>query len=557
MTTGAPDQVYNKPFFYGLLLIAIGLNAGGLFNEILEPDSALYAAIAKRMAQNNDWINLYGDGGDWLDKPHFPFWIAALSFKWLGISAFTYKLPAFLFWLLGLRFTYLLAASLYPKTVALFAVIIYATTLHVVIANFDVRAEPYLTTCILGSMYYMYQADERQNWRFIIPAACFMAGAIMTKGIFVLVTIAGGFVLYWIFTRAWKQFIHYKWWLLLLLTFVFILPELYCLYVQFDLHPEKVIFGKTNVSGIRFFFWDSQFGRFFNTGPIKGSGDYSFFLHTTLWAFLPWSLLLCAALYQLLRRRLPVAKKQMILYGSAAITFLLFSLSKFQLPHYIIIIFPHLAILTSIYIFSIRENPIILRRMLVTQSVLLVMAGSLVAGLLVLFPSKPAYISASMVFAITISLLLFFRKPTIGNVLFKTIFFAILLFSFLHLFFYPRLLQYQSGMLAGKWLRKKTITENIALYKNFSYSLEFYSPVNVDRLDDSVALKAYLAGKPRIVYTAAENINVLQAASYKTAILARFSYFPISRLDMAFINRKTRADHVQEIVLVRISPGNP
>jgi len=34
---------------------------------------------------------------------------------------------------------------------------------------------------------------------------------------------------------------------------LFITPELFCLYIQFDRHPEKILFGHTSVSGIRFF----------------------------------------------------------------------------------------------------------------------------------------------------------------------------------------------------------------------------------------------------------------------------------------------------------------
>jgi hypothetical protein len=74
---------------------------------------------------------------------------------------------------------------------------------------------------------------------------------------------------------------------MVVLILLFITPELYSLYTQFDIHPEKVVFGRTNVSGLKFFFWDSQFGRFFNTGPIKGNGEPTFFLHTTLWPFYP------------------------------------------------------------------------------------------------------------------------------------------------------------------------------------------------------------------------------------------------------------------------------
>ncbi len=88
----------------------------------------------------------------------------------------------------------------------------------------------------------------------------------MTKGPFVVICIAAGFIVEWAVKKQWSQFINYKWYVAILLIALFSLPELYCLYVQFDMHPEKIVFGQTNVSGIRFFFWDSQFGRFFNNG---------------------------------------------------------------------------------------------------------------------------------------------------------------------------------------------------------------------------------------------------------------------------------------------------
>jgi 4-amino-4-deoxy-L-arabinose transferase-like glycosyltransferase len=72
----------------------------------------LYATISKHIALSGDWINLFGDDHDWLDKPHFHFWITAFSFKLFGITAFAYKLPAFIFWLGGIWFTYLMVRTL-------------------------------------------------------------------------------------------------------------------------------------------------------------------------------------------------------------------------------------------------------------------------------------------------------------------------------------------------------------------------------------------------------------------------------------------------------------
>src|SRR5205085_1348008 len=88
-------------YFKWFLLTGILVNISGLFITILEPDGCLYATISKTIAQTGDFINLKFNGQDWLDKPHFPFWMAAFSFKIFGIGTFGYKFPALLFWAMG------------------------------------------------------------------------------------------------------------------------------------------------------------------------------------------------------------------------------------------------------------------------------------------------------------------------------------------------------------------------------------------------------------------------------------------------------------------------
>ena len=282
-------------------LIAI-VSTIALFGGIMEPDSSLYASIAKNMVLRNDWANIYVRGLDWLDKPHLTFWLAAVSFKVFGITTFAYKLPSFLFGLLGAWYVYKLAKEIYSEKTGLVSALIFLTSLHILVSTFDVRAEVYITTFTLASIYHYYKAHKNSFWHIVL-GSFFAACAIMIKGIFVLIPVFGGFIIYWLFTNQWKELLKIKWWLAITLILIFILPELYTLYVQFDLHPELVVFGKTNVSGLKFFFWDSQFGRFFNNGPVKGKGDISFFLHTTLWAFLPWSILFYTAVINLFKKK--------------------------------------------------------------------------------------------------------------------------------------------------------------------------------------------------------------------------------------------------------------
>lgn len=538
------------PFF---LIAGILINANGLLNDILEPDGALYATISKHIALSGDGLNLYGDGHDWLDKPHFPFWAAALSFKLFGITAFAYKLPAFIFWLAGIWFTFKLTDRLYDAAAAKVAVLIYIFSLHNILNNFDVRAEPYLTTLSVAAIYYFYKSAALGKWSDIILTALMAACAVMTKGIFVLITIGGGFAIYWMISRQWKQFINYRWWLMLLLILLFITPELYSLYTQFDLHPEKVVFGKTNVSGLRFFFWDSQFGRFFNTGPIRGHGDPAFFLHTTLWAFLPWSVILYIAVIQLIRRKSKNPDpRRWIVYGSAGITFILFSFSGFQLPFYIVLIFPQFSIITAAYITSLQaENTF--KKLTVLQNALLIVAGLFVCALSFYSRLGNVVLTALISTGIIIGNFLFSKKPEITRIIGSGAAFSILLFLFLHNFFYPNLLTYQSGMMAGKWLRGNKIYKTAVMFRSSSYSFEFYAPGYVQRLESYADIDKSLAKDSKIaVFTSQTSFEELRNQGYQSNLLANFSDFHISMLTPQFLNPASRDNVLEKMVLITV-----
>lgn len=545
------EQQFSRWFPY-LLLLGIVINATGLGNEILDQDGALYATLSKNIILRNDWINLWGDGHDWLDKPHFPFWMAAISYKLFGITAFAYKFPAFIFWLFGLRFTYLLAKAIYNPLVAQIAVLIHALALHGILANFDVRAEPYLTMLCTGAIYYFYRSYVTGGWYYILFTAILAGCAIMTKGLFVLLTIGGGFLVYWMITRQWKQFLNYKWYVLLLLIGICMLPELYCLYVQFDQHPEKIVFGQTGVSGIRFFLWDSQFGRFLNSGPIKGNGDPSFFLHTTLWAFLPWALYLYVAVARLISKRMPVINPaEWIVYGSAGLTFLVFSLSKFQLPHYIIILFPQFAMITAGYLCSIHKNET-WKRLIITQNILLIIVAAFV--ICVALFSKIGY--SPIVFLITAILLALsfysYRKKDLLLFLIKGICFAAILFSFLNLFFYPKLMHYQSGMMAAKFLKKKSDFRRAGMYGRFSYTFEFYAPGTVDYLHTLAGVDSFINDNGRIIYTTQQSLDEIKANGHRTSVLQLFPYYRVTLLTGKFLNPATRHQVTDTLLLAEI-----
>ncbi|KAA6434103.1 glycosyl transferase [Dyadobacter flavalbus] len=544
------DLVLKRNFSW-LLALGILLNIPGLFLDIMEPDGALYATIAKHIVLHRDWINLFGDGHDWLDKPHFPFWMAAASYKVLGINGFAYKLPAFLFWLGGLWYTYVTARDLFNDSVARISVLLYTVALHSTLANFDVRAEPYLTTCIIASVWHMLAAYRNGNFWHVVAAAFFAACAMMTKGIFVLATIGGGWVIFWIITRQWKQFVNYKWWIMAVLCLVFIIPELYSLYVQFDMHPEKVVFGRTNVSGVRFFFWDSQFGRFFNTGPIKGSGNKLFFLHTTLWAFLPWSAGLVAGIVYLIGYDKNRDPARWIIYGSALVTFVLFSLSKFQLPHYIVIIFPYLSVITAFFIDQQAENPG-LKHLVKVQTALVLLLGATILWLLYITGIKHAITAATITLLLVLAGSVVKFKSRLLSLLFKGYVAAAMMYVFLFVFFYPFLLEYQSGRKAAGLIPVRDRDVPVAAYGAFSYTFEFYAPGDVALLGSKAGLQHFLDKKPGYLFTSAAFGDSLIRSGVKADILGKPAYYRITKLKLHFLDSRKRDEMLETRYLLYI-----
>lgn len=543
-------------WLYYFIGIAVLVNLTGLFIPIMGPDGTLYASIAKTMVQRNDYVQLFAYDTDWLDKPHFPFWITALSFKLFGFTTWAYKLPGIMFMLMGAVYTYLFAEKLYNKEVGLWAVLILLTSQHIVLSNNDVRAEPYLTGLIIAAVYHLYSAYTLNNFRQLVIGSVFTACAIMTKGMFAIIPIGGAIGGHLIITRQWKQLFSLRWLIAILLTLLFILPEIFCLYKQFDAHPEKVIFETTHVSGIKFFFWDSQFGRFFNTGPIKGHGDPTFFVHTTLWAFLPWSLILFAAIWQFVKKGIRnVQHHEWFCISGAMLTFLLFSASKFQLPHYIIIVFPFFAIITSQYLAGLRSIKT-LNIIRVMQVIVVVIMLTVIALLQYFFRADEFNAHVMITLAVWVAIMLLlpnnFDKGDFRRIAFRTMIASFVVNLYFNLAFYPSLLDYQSGSEAAMWINNHN-QEKLPVVQNFaigSHPMDFY--INPSVLTIYPNGKNSLPVKPFIFYGTRGDVDAIAARGRIVERLANFPHYAITRLKPAFLNEATRAATLDTMRVVRV-----
>lgn len=525
----------------------------GLPLDLLLPDATLYGMISKEMYLTGDYINLYSLGYDWLDKPHLPFWLTALSFHLFGMSNFAYKIPGVLVFCLGAVYTYKFAILHYNKKTALLSVVILITSFHSVLSNFDVRAEPFLTGFLIASFYYFSKYLKQKNFVSLIWASFFAGLAIMTKGIFAILPIAFGLGGHFLYYKDWKNLFNPIWVLVVAMILVFIGPELYGLYVQFDMHPEKVVFGQNNVSGLKFFFWDSQFGRFFNTAPIKGSGDIFFFLHTLLWAFLPWGLLFYIATFFRFKSFKKGTQKEMITLFGSLLTILIFSLSKFQLAHYTNIIFPLMAVLCADFVLSILENKDavfakLTQYLQVFTSIILVVLPFV---MLYLFQQLP---NLSFVGFVILSIGGFiWIARNIQTRLIQWMYFsavsAILTYTFLMIHFYPTILPYQSGAKAALQVNKKHEGKGHLIdNKTRRFDFEFY----LDELVERVKVADLENHKGAVFYSNKKELKELVEKNIAFDTLEVIPFYPITRLSLKFINPETRQEVLDEKYLIQI-----
>jgi 4-amino-4-deoxy-L-arabinose transferase-like glycosyltransferase len=413
-------------------LITVLINAAAMFSPIINSgDAVTYASIAQHIVLSHDWANLVLDGQAWLDKPHLPFWITAIFFKLGGVSALTYVLPGFLFHLVGAYYTYRLARMFYGKQTAALAVLIYVSIFNLMDASIEVKAETYLIGQIMPACYYWLRYDARFRVKYLVLGALFTAMAIMTKGIFTLITISSGIVCMWAYQRQWSKLVSFKWLSALILSLLLIAPELAALHLQFNRPVENGVPG-ISVSSFRFFFWDSQFGRFFNTGRIQNhNGHPLYFVLVFLWAFLPWTMVFFAAIRAQLKAFGKAIESDraafVFLVGAFSCTFLMFSATSFQFDYYTDIIFPFAAILCAHYLNDSNVG----RPLFMAQMGLLCLLALIVISLSI-YVMQPVLLSVITVILIVLSYYVYTTISTSRN--FKTVIFSALTINIVYIF---------------------------------------------------------------------------------------------------------------------------
>ena len=545
--------------YWFLMFLVLVVYIAGMFSTLFENDSAQFAVMAMRMVQENDFINLIKGTNDYLDKPHMHYWLAALSFKIFGLHDWAYRIPGLLATILGAYSCFGLGKLLYNKEVGKIAALIFLTSQTIVLSAIDLRTDAVLTGFVIFGLWHLTAYINQNSLKHIILGAFGAGMAFSTKGQIALVIIGLPILCHLAYTRNWKRFINWRVLFGIVVFALTIAPILYAYYLQFDLHPEKVIRGRSDRSGIFFILWEQSFERMSGEGIGKNSSDYFFFFHTFLWVFLPWTIIGLVAYYRQIETFIKLRfkynpKYEFLTLGGITLIFILISFAQFKLPHYLNAIIPLFSIVTASYLFSLslssKKN--VIKFFLGVQYFILGIVF-IVISLFCFYVFELESLVSYFLLAITSVIVVYYtlkQEQYSIRIITIAVTASLLLNSVMNIHFYPNLLQYQAGSSMSKIIEKNNIPVDaiFKLTEEHTWSLDFYNqhPVSIISLDELNSIKN------NWLYVSDEELEIVRESANDWDQQYVVDDFRITRLQGKFLNPTTRSKTLKRKYLIHL-----
>jgi 4-amino-4-deoxy-L-arabinose transferase-like glycosyltransferase len=546
-------------YLAGFLIVFV--YAGSLFFPLIDKDAAHHANIALYMYEHDNPFILVDRGSDYLDKPHFLFWSTLACFKIFGVNTFSHRLPAVIFALITVYSVYKLARHLSDRPTAKLAALIIATAQFIMQSVVDARMETPLAAAISFGLWQLIVYIDKEKIINIVLAALGTAIAFSTKGWLGPVVIFLTAFFYILLNKKWKVLLKPKTWLFVPVFAICISPVLYGYYLQFDLHPEKVIRDKANRSGVRFILWDQLFERYkgFDGGRHP---EYFFLYHTFLWGFFPWSLLAYFALYFWLKRMF-YQKRWRTTFGFAALSFafILFviSFSKFKMAHYVVMLLPLAALFTAPALRILFSTPKSERGFLTVQAIvaILVLLLAIPVNFYFFTPQNAlTWIAGGLLLCALVFLLVKKQSNKAMKIVLLGAVTSIALNFFMNYNFFPQLMKYQGGNELVKKMKRDNIAvadSSIISLEQHAHTFDFYRKHNHTMVEAAKLDSVYPLAKDKYyLFTMPYMRHFFDSTGYTVQPVAWAKDYNVARLTLRFLNPKTRDKRMDTLVLARL-----
>jgi 4-amino-4-deoxy-L-arabinose transferase-like glycosyltransferase len=541
------------PNWVFVLLTLLHLSAVRI--DTMDVDASQYAEMSREMAQSGDYLHLYDRGLDYLDKPPMLFWVSSASINVFGVNNFGFKFPSILFAIWAMYAVYRLTRLLYNDATARMAALILGCCQGIFLMTNDVRTDTILMSCVITSLWMIKETELQRKWYWVLGGTFAIACGMMTKGPIALMIPMFCFGSDWVFKHEWKKIFNAYHLVDIILIGIFLIPMSIGLYQQFDMHPEKVVNETTGVSGLNFFYWSQSFGRITGESPWNNNAPFEFLFVGMFWAFLPWMFLFVPALImrvaQVVKQKFKLLPNQeFITTGGFILAYLALGSSKYQLPHYIFVVFPLAAIMVAKLIADFADGMYagLFKVMKSFQWIisLLIMIASLLP-IIIVFPSGKWILYAWML-AMAVWFFIAISKRVHAKLFWVSAAAIMLANVFMTHHFYYNLLKYQLGSQLGRYIKEQKIAvDKLTLHKleHPLNSLHFYA----DRL---IYLDSATMHSGDYVLASKEGLTEINQQQLQYQLLKEGVYYKVSELTPFFLNPAKRDVVVEKYYFIKM-----
>jgi 4-amino-4-deoxy-L-arabinose transferase-like glycosyltransferase len=351
-----------RPFIL-LVLIVLAFVIGDSWGvrKLANPDEGRYSEISREMAESGDFVTPRLNDLKYFEKPPLQYWATALAFRWFGQSDFTARLYTTLCGLGCLCLIFFTARRLFDGETAAYALMALAgapyfmTMAHVITLDTGLTFWLTLAICaylVAQSVHTAHDVGARRRWMLIAWVG--MAGAVLSKGLIGIVFPAAALGAYAVYKRDWRRLIDLEWLRGLVLFFALTAPWF-------------VLVSWRNPEFAHFFFIHEHVERFLTTTHHR-EGPWWYFFPILFAGFMPWAIALIPAIGRAIVAHGPVMGSSkpfsplLFVVFYALFIFAFFSKSGSKLPHYIMPLFPVLALVLGAYLQ--RTRPLLLAWMI-------------------------------------------------------------------------------------------------------------------------------------------------------------------------------------------------
>ena len=529
------------------LLIAIAWMAG-LFIDTTG-DSGLYSAIVRQMVESGDWFNLKINDAPYLQKPHLFFWLAGLGVQLLGNSNFAFKLFPFLYGLLGIYFTYRFGRQIFSVEAGKFAALVAGTSQIFFLYFFDMHTDLVLQTGVVMALWQLAAYFQTQKPLNFVLALVGTGLAMLSKGPIGAVLPFLTVMIFLLAKRDFRQLFHPKWLLGVLIVLVLISPSLLHLYKSFGL------------SGLKFYFISNNIGRI--TGELAGSNtDYFFYLHTFLWAFLPWTPIVLISVVRMAKTKLKgFENKEFVagLSGSVLILLLILSIAKGKAPNYFLITVPVFAVFGGEWLVDFVKRGVVLQKSFIKFNFVFAGLFSLFFAFVVWFLGDRSFFLPLIILAVS-GLGLFFVFKSDRNIFLRVILFQVIISAGLNLFMnakvYPELAAFQGGrQVLDLYEKHKKPGDKLYNFDLEDYNLFFYSAEKVENIETWDEFYKVAATPGSWIYTHEIKVKDFLDMKNKMDTVYQVRQRGMNKVTLKFLNPETRDQALMTNFLI-VTTGN-